>query len=155
MIISDIREKIEGTVIGRGCFIVDIKVSKSNDIEITIESEETIVTLDDCIFINRAFEDLYDRETEDYSLTVTSAGLDQGFKVIKQYLKAVGTKVEVALKGGAKLVATLTSASETEITLSYAQKELVEGKKKKELVVHNDTFTLTEINSVRPFIEIK
>ena len=155
MIISDIKSKIEDTIISRGCFLVDIKVSKSNDIEITIESEESVVTLDDCIFINRVFEGIYDREVEDYSLTVTSAGLDQGFKVLKQYLKAIGTKVEVALKGGLKLVATLTGASETEISLSYAQKETIEGKKKKEMVVHNETFLLTEINSVRPFIEIK
>ncbi len=155
MIISEIQNKIEEAVKTRDCFIVEIKISKSNEIEITIESESSIVKLDDCVYINRAFEAIYDREVEDYSLTVTSAGLDQGFKVLKQYIKAIGSKVEVALKGGTKMVATLVEATEDEIKLNYTLKEAVEGKKKKEFVEHNDIFQMSEINSVRPFIEIK
>jgi hypothetical protein len=41
--------------------------------------------------INDAFVAIFDRDVEDYSLTVTSAGLDQPFSVLKQYLKAIGT----------------------------------------------------------------
>ena len=84
---------------------------------------------------------------------MTSAGLDQPFKVLKQYIKATGTKVEVQLKGGKKLIATLTAADEESITLSYTAKEAVEGKKKKEFVEHNDRFTMDQVNSVRPYIE--
>ena len=90
---------------------------------------------------------------EDYSLTVTSAGLDQPFKVQKQFQKAVGSKVEVMLKGGKKMIATLTAADEDSITLNYTVKEAVEGKKKKELVEHNDRFTMDQVNAVRPYIE--
>ena len=95
----------------------------------------------------------FDRETEDYSLTVTSAGLDQPFKVLKQFVKAVGKKVEVQLKGGKKMVAVLEAADEESITLKYSQKEAVEGKKKKEIVEHVDRFTMDQVNSVRPFVE--
>ena len=84
---------------------------------------------------------------------MTSAGLDQPFKVLKQYQKAVGTKVEVQLKGGKKMIATLNAADEESITLNYSVKEAVEGKKKKELVEHNDRFTMDQVNSVRPYIE--
>ena len=153
MNVSEIRDAISSEIVARNCYIVDVTVSKDNDVEITIESEEGTVELDDCVAISRHFESKFDREQEDYSLTVTSAGLDQPFKVLKQYLKAVGSKVEVMLKGGKKMVATLTAADEESITLSYTAKEAVEGKKKKELVEHNDRFTMDQVNAVRPHIE--
>ena len=153
MKISDIIDAIGGEIVARGCFIVDISVSKDNDIILTIESENGKIELDDCVSLSRYFETKFDREAEDYSLTVSSAGLDQPFKVFKQYEKALGSKVEVSLKGGKKMVATLTAADQDSITLSYTAKEAVEGKKKKELVEHNDRFTMDQVNSVRPYIE--
>ena len=153
MNVSDIKDAICNEIVARGCYIVDVTVSKENDIEVTIESEEGTVELDDCVAVSRFFETQFDREKEDYSLTVTSAGLDQPFKVLKQYLKAVGSKVEVSLKGGKKMVAVLEAADEESITLKYSVKEAVEGKKKKELVEHVDRFTMDQVNAVRPFIE--
>ena len=153
MYVSDIKDAICNEIVARGCYIVDVTVSKENDIEVTIESEEGTVELDDCVAVSRFFETQFDREKEDYSLTVTSAGLDQPFKVLKQYLKAVGSKVEVSLKGGKKMVAVLEAADEESITLKYSVKEAVEGKKKKELVEHVDRFTMDQVNAVRPFIE--
>ena len=153
MNVSEIIDAISSEIVARGCYLVDVTVSKDNDIELIIESEEGIIELDDCVAVSRYFETCFDREKEDYSLTVTSAGLDMPFKVLKQYIKAIGSKVEVQLKGGKKMVATLTAADQESITLSYAAKEAVEGKKKKELVEHNDRFTMDQVNSVRPHIE--
>jgi ribosome maturation factor RimP len=153
MNVSEIKDAISNEIVARGCYLVDVTVSKDNEIEVIIESEEGRIELDDCVAISRYFETCFDREKEDYELTVTSAGLDLPFKVLKQYIKAVGTKVEVQLKGGKKLIATLTAADEESITLSYTAKEAVEGKKKKELVEHNDRFTMDQVNSVRPYIE--
>ena len=153
MNVSEIKDAISNEIVARGCYLVDITVSKDNEIEVIIESEEGRVELDDCVAISRYFETCFDREKEDYELTVTSAGLDLPFKVLKQYIKAIGSKVEVQLKGGKKLVATLTAADEQSITLSYTAKEAVEGKKKKELVEHNDRFEMDQVNSVRPYIE--
>ncbi|MBO5876128.1 MAG: ribosome assembly cofactor RimP [Bacteroidales bacterium] len=153
MKVSEIIDAIESEIVARGLYIIEVTVSKDNDVEVTIESEEGKVELEDCVAISRFFETRFDRETEDYSLTVTSAGLDQPFKVLKQYIKAVGKKVEVQLKGGKKMVAALEAADEESITLRYSQKEAVEGKKKKEVVEHVDRFTMDQVNSVRPFIE--
>ena len=153
MNVSVIIDAISSEIVARNCYIVDVTISKENDVEITIEAEEGTVELDDCVAISRFFESRFDREVEDYSLTVTSAGLDQPFKVQKQFQKAVGSKVEVMLKGGKKMIATLTAADEDSITLNYTVKEAVEGKKKKELVEHNDRFTMDQVNAVRPYIE--
>ena len=153
MNVSVIIDAINDEIVARGCFIVDISVSKDNDIVLTIESEEGIIELDDCVSLSRYFETKFDREVEDYSLTVSSAGLDQPFKVLKQFIKAVGSKVEVQLKGGRKMVAVLEAADEESVTLKYSVKEAVEGKKKKELVEHLDRFTMDQVNAVRPYIE--
>ena len=153
MNVSEIKDALSGEISARGLYIVDVSISKDNDIELIIEKEVGIVELDDCVGVSRFFETCFDREKEDYSLTVSSAGLDQPFKVLKQYLKAVGTKVEVQLKGGRKMVAVLEAADEESVTLKYSVKEAVEGKKKKELVEHLDRFTMDQVNAVRPYIE--
>ena len=111
MKISEIIDAIGSEIVARGLYIVDVTVSKDNDVEVTIESEEGKVELEDCVAISRFFETIFDRETEDYALTVTSAGLDQPFKVFKQFEKAVGKKVEIQLKGGKKMVAVLALIS--------------------------------------------
>ena len=152
---SVIKDAINDEIVARGCFIVDVSVSKDNDITLTIEKEEGTIELDDCVSLSRFFETKFDREVEDYSLTVSSAGLDQPFKVLKQFAKAVGSKVEVSLKGGKKMVAVLEAADEESITLKYTAKEAVEGKKKKELVEHVDRFEMDQVNAVVPYIEFK
>ena len=110
---------------------------------------------DDCAAIDKVVHEAFDQDVEDYSLTVSSAGLDRPFKVLKQYLKAVGSKVDVKFKGGRRLVALLKAATEEAVTLQYSALEAVEGKKKKEKVEHEETCSLAEINSVTPYIDFK
>ncbi len=151
--ISDIKDAMESAIVARGCFIVDVKVSRDNEIELTIESAEGTVTLDDCVALTHAFEEKFDRDVEDYELTVTSAGLDQPFKVLRQYLKAVGTQVEVSLKGGRRFTATLAAADEDGITLEYEAKEAVEGSKRKVSVRRTETVPYGQVTGVRPHID--
>ena len=122
---------------------------------IVIEKAEGSVDWDDCSAVDKSFHELFDQDVEDYALTVSSAGLDRPFKVLRQFEKAVGTRVDVRFRGGKRLVATLTAADEESVTLAYSALELVEGKKKKVRVDHEDRFLLSEINSVTPYIEFK
>ena len=146
---------VETAVQERGCFIVDVTVNAMNDVEVVLEKEEGTVDWDDCAAIDAVVHAAFDQDVEDYSLTVSSAGLDRPLKVFRQFLKAVGTKVDVKFKGGRRLVATLSAATEDSVTLQYTALEAVEGKKKKEKVEHEETFPLTEINSVIPYIDFK
>jgi Uncharacterized protein conserved in bacteria len=150
---KNILEAISPVVEELGCFIVETTISKDNDITISIEKETGDVDLADCEKVNDVFVAAFDREVEDYSLTVSSAGLDQPFKVLKQYAKAVGSQVEVKLKGGRKIIGVLVSCDESGILLQYSQKETVEGMKKKKVIVeHEDRFSFDEINTVLPHI---
>jgi ribosome maturation factor RimP len=152
---SLIIETIGPAVKDRGCFIVDVTVSKDNDIVLTIEKETGDVDLDDCVALNDAFLAAFDKDVEDYSLTVSSAGLDQPFKVSGQFTKAIGSQVVVLLKGGRKLTGILTAADDEGISLRYVTKEIPEGKKKKVPVEHEDRFVFAEVNSVAPVVEFK
>ena len=155
MNINEIKDAITGAVVARGCFLVDVKVSKDNDILVIIESEEGVVDLSDCEAVNDVFVATFDRDVEDYSLTVSSAGLDQPFKILKQYQKAVGTKVEVSLKGGKKMVTELSAADENGVTVKYSLRETVEGSKKKVTVEHEDTFPYSDVTMMRPYVEFE
>ena len=150
-----IIKTIEPAVKDRGCFIVDVTVSAANDVEIVLEKEEGIVDWNDCAAIDAVVHAAFDQDAEDYALTVSSAGLDRPFKVYRQFLKAVGSKVDVKFKGGRRLVATLTAATEDTVTLHYTALEAVEGKKKKEKVEHEEVCPLADINSVTPYIDFK
>jgi len=150
-----IIKAIGPAVSNRGCFIVDVTVSKDNDITLTIEKEIGEVALEDCVALNDAFLAAFDKDVEDYSLTVSSAGLDQPFKVSGQYQKAIGSSVVVLLKGGRKLTGVLTAADDEGITLRYTTREVPEGKKKKVNVEREERFAFVDINSVTPHIEFK
>ncbi len=152
---EQIISAVETAVAERGCFIVEVTVNAMNDVEIVLEKEEGTVDWDDCAAVDKVVHGAFDQDVEDYSLTVSSAGLDRPFKVLRQYLKALGSKVDVKFKGGRRLVATLTGATEDSVTLQYTALEAVEGKKKKEKVEHNDVCPLSEINSVTPYIDFK
>ena len=152
---EQIIQAIEPTVAQRGCFLVDVTVSAENDIESVLEKEEGDVDWEDCAAIDQVVHAAFDQDVEDYALTVSSAGLDRPFKVLRQFQKAIGHQVDVKFKGGKRLIAKLLQADETSVTLQYTALEAVEGKKKKEKVEHEENFQLQEINSVTPYIDFK
>ena len=150
-VISAITPAVEA----RGCFLVAVSISADNDVCVTVEKETGEVAMDDCVAIDRDFHALFNQDEEDYALTVTSAGLDQPFQVAAQYRKAIGSAVELQLKGGRKFVGTLLAADESGIRVRYSVREAVDGKKKKEMVEHEESIPFETVNSVRPHIEFK
>ena len=153
-----LKEKIERIIDNymekSDLFLVDIVISGDNDIEVTIDSLEGI-SIDNCTDISRLIESSLDRNEEDFSLTVTSAGLDQPLRVIKQYEKFTGKEVEVLFKSGLKLVATLTGYKDENIELSYSKLEKVEGKKRKVKTEYKEWYSLDTIKTTKPFINFK
>lgn len=136
-------------------FIVDIVVSGGGDIEITIDSDQR-VSIDECVRISRSVDrELEEMGEEDYSIVVSSAGIGVPFKHPRQFAKAVGKSVEVVKRTGEKLVAVLQEYTSESLTLSYEQKVLVEGKKRKELQEVVEKCDLQDIKSVCEALTIK
>lgn len=60
----------------RGCEVVELAFNDDDNIfEVTIDKKDGLVDLSDCEFVHRAVLDAFDRNVEDYSLTVGSLGL--------------------------------------------------------------------------------
>jgi ribosome maturation factor RimP len=128
-ILSIVEDKIADTEY----FIVDVNVRPGNKIEVFVDSEGG-VTIEGCTDIHRHIEKQFDREVEDFDLQVSSPGVGQPLKVLRQYFKNVGRNVQVKTKDGQKVEGLLKAANDTEMTLQVRVKEEVEGKKGKKWV---------------------
>ena len=147
-----IREIIDEKLAGTDLFLVGIRQSPSNEIEITID---TSVGIDRCAELSRAVEEAFDRDAEDFELTVMSAGIGQPLTMLRQYRKLIGREVEAVLKDGSKLTAVLKDASAEALTLSYSEKVAVEGKKRRVSVERERTIPLAEIKTTREHLRFK
>ena len=65
------------------------------------------------------------------------------------------THLEKAEGLKAKILAKLDAVSENDITLSYEEKQAVEGKKKKQLVTVTRTYPFAEIKSTKEWLDFK
>ena len=144
------EKKLEGTEL----FVVELKSSPANVIELLVDSDGS-VTIDDCVALSRAINEEFDRDVEDYELTVASAGIGQPLKVFRQYRKLVGKPVEVVLRNGTKIIAELREATPDSITLAYPEQVAVEGKKRKETVERVGEYPLDEVKWTKEYLDFK
>ncbi len=133
-------------------FLIEVTCSQDNDVEVTIDSD-TNVDIDDCIALNDKILAAFDRDVEDYSLTVTSAGLGQPLQNIRQYRKFIDEKVEILTSESKKICGVLVSATEEQIELKWSEKVAVEGKKRKQTVEMVQPFDVAQLKWVKPVIE--
>lgn len=115
-VINNILKEESEDLSDKGIFITEIKVSTDNKITVNIDSMDG-VNIKDCSVISRKIENNFDREEEDYELTVSSAGLDQPFKVLKQYQKNIGNQIRLLNSEGKRFKGELIEADENEIVI--------------------------------------
>ena len=97
--ISNIKEIAYAKVKEMNCYLVDIRVSKNNDIKVTFDRKDGI-SLDDCVSLTKYIEEKLDREIEDFSLSVSSPGIYSPFIVPNQFFKNYNNKVDILMKSG-------------------------------------------------------
>jgi ribosome maturation factor RimP len=116
-------------------FPVEITIKPTNNIKVFLDSD-TGVVIEKCVAFNRQLYKLIE-ESElypagDFSLEVSSPGLEEPLKLHRQYVKNVGRLVEVTPVEGTVLTGVLKEVGEAQITLVEEK-----GKnKKKEIVEH-------------------
>ncbi|MEX0273030.1 MAG: ribosome assembly cofactor RimP [Flavobacteriaceae bacterium] len=94
-----LREKVETWVdeaLGddSNLFVLDLTIGPHNAIKVVIDGDLG-VTVSDCIKVSRAIEAHFDRDTEDFSLEVTSAGATSPLQLPRQYKKNIGRKIKI------------------------------------------------------------
>ena len=70
-------------------FLISLTVTNQNQITVVIDGDKG-VSVEDCMTISRAIEHNLDREEEDFSLEVLSAGVSEPLSSIRQYKKMWG-----------------------------------------------------------------
>lgn len=71
------REVVRMAADERGCEIVDLMLNDDDNVfEVVIDRKDGNVDLGDCEYVHRAVLAAFDRNIEDYALTVGSAGID-------------------------------------------------------------------------------
>ncbi len=103
-------------------FLIDLDIASGNIIRVVIDGDVD-VKVADCIFVSRAVEHQLDREEQDFSLEVTSAGVGKALKHYRQFVKNVGRKLEVIDTDKVKETGTLELADEQGIKIVWKARE--------------------------------
>ena len=127
---------VQPIVEGLGYELVEVTYKKQHDamhLTIFIDSDKAGgVSLDDTEIVANAIDapidELDPTQGEPYVLNVSSPGLDRPLKTEKDYLKKVGTEVELSLyksiDGEKKFVGTLSAYNEGKVVLQTEKGEI-------------------------------
>jgi ribosome maturation factor RimP len=134
-------------------FLVEARIKPTNNVKIFLDGDRGI-TIEKCVQFNRT---LYKKIEEasffppgDFSLEVSSPGLDEPLKLHRQYKKNIGRFIEVLLLDGAKKEGRLVDVAEDGIIVEEkAGKKSVHGKVVRDLGLINHTFLFNNIKSTK------
>jgi len=138
--IKALEQKVEALISDEpGFFLVEIRIKPTNNIKIFIDGDQGI-SIDKLVRYNRRLYKQLEEENMypngDFSLEVSSPGLDEPLKLYRQYLKNIDRFVEITNLEGNKIEGKLISANESAIVI-----EETKGKGKKiEIVQHTIPF---------------
>jgi len=132
---------LEPLLDGTDIFIVNIKVKPTNNIKVFLDADSGF-SIEKCTFVNRklyhAIEEAGMFPDGDFSLEVSSPGVDEPLLQMRQYKKNVGRKVTVTMNDDSEKTGIFKEMTDTQLTLE------MKGKKPHEKII-------TEI----PFSDIK
>jgi ribosome maturation factor RimP len=124
-------------------FLIDLSINDSNKIIVTLDGDNG-VTLQDCIDISRAIEHNLDREEQDFSLEVASAGVSSPLKIARQYKKNIGRTLKVRT-ATENFEAPLTDVNDNFIVLEWETREPKKIGKGKETVKKRQEIPYSDI----------
>src|SRR4051812_10402221 len=117
-------------------FLVSVRIKPTNNIKIFLDADSGL-SIEKCVKINRA---LYRAIEENgwypdgnFSLEVSSPGIEEPLKMLRQYTKNIGRNVAVVLDDNSKAEGKLLQANEESIQLEYTV-----GKNKKAVTLVKD-----------------
>lgn len=143
LIMAEIIEKVysllEPLLEGTDIFIVNIRVKPVNNIKVYLDADGGF-SIDKCTAVNRRLYAAIDEEQMfpggDFSLEVSSPGVDEPLTQMRQYRKNIGRKVAVTDNEGMEKTGILKGVTDDEITL-----EIKPAKQKEALIVTQIPFS--------------
>lgn len=132
-------------------FLIDLNIALDNTITVVIDGDQG-VTVEDCVFVSRAIEHNLDREEEDFSLEVMSAGATTPLSNVRQYKKNIGRTLKVVTEE-ATTEGVLTQADQEHILLEWKTREPKPEGKGKITVNKQAKIALSEIKEAKVMIK--
>ena len=126
-----IREVAEPKIKELDGFLVDVKVNTANVITVFFDRMNG-VRVEHCLEVSKHIEEHFDRDIEDYELTVCSAGLDNYFLVDEQYQKYQGKEIGILLTNGKRKKGVIISYEDNNLMIEVAKKK--KGSKKDNII---------------------
>lgn len=113
-------------------FLVSVRIKPTNNIKVFLDSDIG-VNIDKCARLNRAMYKIIEEEAwypdGNFSLEVSSPGVDEPLRLPRQYKKNIGRNVAVTFLDDTTLEGKMIDANEEGIVMEYT-----EGKNKKAVV---------------------
>jgi ribosome maturation factor RimP len=135
----------------KSLFLIDFSMGADNGINVVLDGDNG-VSVQDCMKISRAIEHNLDREEEDFSLTVTSAGAASPMVDPRQYKKNVGRKVKVQTSEDV-YEANLIDANDNGIVLEWKTREPKPIGKGKTTVQKKKEITFSDIKEAKVILK--
>jgi ribosome maturation factor RimP len=129
-------------------FLISMTMGTDNAIKVVIDGDNGVL-VGDCMFISRAIEHNLDREEEDFSLEVLSAGAASPLTLPRQYKKNVGRNLEVKTNDDKTTEGQLVEADENTIQLTWKAREPKPVGKGKVTVTKEATIALNDIKEAK------
>jgi len=134
-------------------FLVEARIKPTNNVKVYLDGDQGI-TIEKCVQFNRTLykkiEEANFFPTGDFSLEVSSPGLDEPLKLHRQYKKNVGRFIEVTLHDGVKKEGRLLDVTEDGIIVEEKSgKKAEHGKISRNLTLVNHTYLFNNIKSTK------
>jgi ribosome maturation factor RimP len=119
-IIEQVQSLLAPILEGTDIFLVNIRVKPINNIKVFLDADGGF-SIEKCIQVNRklyaAMEELQIFPAGDYSLEVSSPGVDEPLLQRRQYKKNIGRKVTVTNNEGTETTGMLTEVTDDHVIL--------------------------------------
>lgn len=127
-------------------FLIEVRIKPTNNVKVFVDADEGI-SLSDLVDYNRSLYKQLEGSglfpNDDFSLEVSSPGLDEPLKLHRQYKKNIGRYVDVMLVDGTKKEGKLIEATEDGIVI---ETENGKGKKRE---VKNESILFDTIKNTK------
>jgi ribosome maturation factor RimP len=136
---EQIEKFLEECLEGTDCFLVTFKVKPTNNYKIFLDSD-TGLTLEKCLKVNRQLRRLIEDAglypEGDFSLEVSSPGVDSPLKLHRQYVKNIGRSLEIELndEDAMGITGKLVAVDEEKIVLENTIKQKKSVKTEPEII---------------------
>jgi ribosome maturation factor RimP len=110
-------------------FLVEIKISRTNKVQVAIDGDNGI-NISDCARLSRHIESFFDRDSEDFELEVSSVGVGSPLVMLRQYRNNIGRSLSLMLADNRKVKGKLLEVTPEGVSIERDAPK--SGKKKKE-----------------------